>query len=116
MSEIKAFSVTNTEEYRYSTVVFAKNRGEAKKLALRTDACEDAEFIKIRAMREPHLDQYYHGNYEMDWNDAGDRIALVRFAGFSCSYEIDDPECEDCPAKQWCERAERMEDYLGENL
>lgn len=106
MSELKAYCVTDTAAYLFSTVVFAKNRGEARMLALRTDACEDADYIKIRAVRRPELDQYYHGNFEMDWNDAGDRVALVRYGNFSCSYEIDDPECDICPAKQWCDRYE----------
>lgn len=106
---MKAYCVTDLgRDEMFSTIVFADDRGRARMLATHTDACEDAEFVNIRAVRKPQLDKYYRGNFEMDWNNDEDRIAMVRECNFECSYEIDDPECEWCAASQWCGRYERM--------
>lgn len=96
----------------YCTVVFAETRGKARRAAMSTDACEDGEFIDIRATRVPELDSYYRGEYEMNWYDDNDRIGMVRYAGMQCSYEMSDSECacEDCPAKEFCSRYEDRED------
>ena len=103
---LKAYSVSDLESGEiFSTVVFAATRGKAKELALRTDACEDADFKNIRAIRKPALDGCYRGKWEMDWDDPQDRVDLVRLANYQCSYEIDDPECDICPAREWCDRA-----------
>lgn len=107
MSEYKAYSVTDTTSYEYSAIVFARSRNEARKLAMYTDACEDAEYINIRAVRKHALDSYYKGRTEMDWEDPADRVAMVRDGGFECSEEIWDLDCENCPATQWCGRYER---------
>lgn len=109
---MKAWSVTDEDEYMFSTIVFAETRGKARVIAQRTDACEDVDFTRIRAIREPQLDKYYRGLPEMDWSDEDDRIAMVRDGGFSCSYEVDVTlkDCEECPAHEWCERYERMAD------
>ena len=104
---MKAYIITDLQGYAdYSTVVFAETSGKAKAIAIHTDAFEDYEFTEISARRVPKLDKYYRGLDEMDWFDPNDRVALVREANFSCSYEtdIEDLRCEDCPAKQWCDR------------
>ena len=95
----------------YGTVVFAETRGKAKSIALTCDACEDAEFRHITARRIPSLDRFYRDKDEMDWNDPDDRVAMVRYGGFYCSYEMLKSElrCDKCPAKQWCSRAEEEE-------
>jgi hypothetical protein len=104
MSKLKAYSVRDEQsDCDYSTVVFAQTRGKARALALSTDACEWAEFKDVRVLRVPELDECYRGRWEMDWNNPEDRIALVKH-GWHCSYEIDDPECESCEAKEWCDR------------
>lgn len=102
---MKAYIVQGTE---YSTVVFAETPGKARALAQKTDACEDLEFIDIRATRMPALDRCYRGRDEIDWSDPDDRVAMVKHADFQCSYEIDHPECEPCPAKEWCDRYESI--------
>lgn len=111
---MKAYSVTDDQEYAYSTVVFAETRGQARMIAQHTDACEDVEFTHIRALRVPQLDKYYRGISEMDWKNDEDRIAMVRDANYSCSYEIWDEhlDCDNCPATQWCERYERINDNV----
>ena len=38
----------------------------------------------------------------MDWTDAKDRIALVKYGGFYCSMEVIKPSCENCQASKWC--------------
>lgn len=112
MDKLKAYRAWDESECLFTTVVFAKSRGEAKSLAMRTDACEDAEFINIRVRRSPELDECYRGRWEMDWTDPQDRIDLVKLANFHCSYEIDDPECDICPAREWCNRAEKETEGL----
>ena len=106
---MKAYLVEDTErDEDYCTVVFAESTGKARQKALMTSACEYAEFINIRALRTPELDKYYRGNDEMNWNDDGDRLAMVRYAGMRCSDEVmlNICECENCPAKDYCERYE----------
>lgn len=112
---LKAYVVYDTAaDECYETVVFAETRNEARTLALRTDACEYAEYKDIRAIRRPELDGCYRGKWEMDWDDPQDRIDLVKLAGFECSWEIDllDLECDTCPAREWCDRASEREEEL----
>ena len=100
---MKAWVVRDAKSYNdYVTVVFANTSGQAKSLALNTDACEDSEYINISARRMPELDKYYRGLDEIDWNNSDDRITLVKILGWYCSYEIDYPDCENCEAKEWC--------------
>lgn len=106
---MKAYIIQDLRGYAdYSTVVFAETNGKAKAIAITTDAFNDYEFTEISARRVPALDKYYRGKKEMDWFDSNDRVALVREANFSCSYEYElaDCDCETCPAKQWCDRYE----------
>lgn len=107
----------NSMDYQtdYSTIVFAETRGKAKVIAQSTDACEDTPFTEIRCLRAKELDKYYRGLPEMDWYNSQDRIALVKYGGFRCSYEIPptELECIDggyCPAKEWCERHKALEE------
>ena len=101
---MKAYVVTDKNECVYSTIVFAETRGKAIVLAQSTDACEDVPFTEISAHRVPQMDKYYRGKSEMDWNNADDRIAMCKEAGFSCAAEVGEPECKDCPAKNYCDR------------
>lgn len=48
-----------------STVVFAKNVLEAKKIAIRSETCEDADYINIRAQRFPQMDKHYRGGQRL---------------------------------------------------
>lgn len=75
MKAYKAWDTRNVEGY--STVVFAENAQKAKKVALGTDACEDADYINIRVQRLPEMDSHYRGKTEIDWYDMEDRKALV---------------------------------------
>lgn len=104
---MKAYKVTDGRYCDFATIVFAESRGKAKKIAQNTDCCEYTPFIYIRATRVPALDKYYRGISEMDWYEDNDRIAMVKEANFSCSYEYDalDCECDKCPANQWCDRS-----------
>ena len=101
---MKAYIVTDIDECVYSTVVFAETRGKAIALAQHTDACEDVPFTRISAHRAPQLDKCYRGKYEMDWFNSDDRIAMCKYAGFCCCDEVYDPECDACPAKEYCNR------------
>ena len=95
----------------YATVVFAETRGKAMAEAQATDACEDVRFCDIEAKREPDMDKYYkEGKREMDWHNDADRIALVKECGFYC-VDMFIKECEDCPAKEYCDE---YQDYLTE--
>ena len=108
---MKAYIVTDRRNWDGYAVVFAETAGKAKALAVNTDACEDVPFTDISARRVPELDQYFHGETEMDWYDMGDRVAMVRHAGFYCAYEMDKPPCEECAAKEWCARWEEIRFY-----
>lgn len=105
---LKAYRVEDQDSYEgYSTVVFAESRSKAMLLAMGTDACEDAEYIRIRATRVPDLDGEYRGHFEMDWYDEQDRIAMVSH-GWYCL----EPDRDDC-AKCWCnEECEDYQNYL----
>lgn len=110
---MKAYVVRDEQRYEdYCTIVFAETRGQARQIAQSTDACEDSEFTDIRALRVPELDRFYRGNQEMDWHNMADRVAMVRYGNMFCSYEVD-AECEDCDAKEYCDRyeSEHEEDY-----
>lgn len=97
-----------------ATVVFAESRGKAKTTAMSTEACEDVDFVNIQVHRLPHMDKYYKpGKTEMDWYNPEDRIALVTEAGFHCHY-IELPECEQCPAREYCEDWEEYQEELEE--
>ena len=103
---MKAYEARNKWGYRdYATVVFAESAGKARAIALYTEACEGCDFTDIEVFRVQLLDKYYQeGKVEMDWTDAKDRIALVKYCGFYCSMEVINPDCENCSAKKWCDR------------
>ena len=90
----------------YSTVVFAETRGQAKTFAMRTDCCEDTDFIDVRCHRFPEADAMFDGQMEMDWDNSKDRLFLVKH-GWYCEYpEYED--CLNCVAKDYCNYKEEM--------
>lgn len=101
---MKAWLVREKDEF-CATVVFAETRGKAKSAALYTECCEDANFCSIEVWRKPQMDKYYtDGKTEMDWYNPQDRVALVKDCGFRCDYDYFDIEdCEQCPAKEYCD-------------
>lgn len=102
---MKAWLVKIKDEI-YATVVFAETRGKARSIAMSTDACQDADFCEIEVYRQKSMDKYHtKGKTEMDWCNANDRIALVKECGFFCDDDyFDINACEDCPAKDYCDR------------
>ena len=108
---MKAYLVYDKERIeRYSTVVFAENRNQARYIALSTDTCEDAPYTDIVATRLPVADSQYNGRKEMDWCDPNDRLFLVKNCDVSCvDPEFD--ECLKCSAKDYCET---YDDFLEE--
>ena len=99
-----------------ATVVFAETRGEAHSLAMSTDACEGSRWVDVSVRRAPMLDAESRKQSEMDWYDPEDRVALVQYANFTCSYEMDyaDCPCDTCPATQYCGRYESMHEEDGD--
>ena len=98
---MKAFMAWDKEEIEnVGTIIFAENAREAKRIAMATDVCEDAEFINIRVKRLKEADPLYKGKSEIDWYDEETRLALVRDLGWKCF----EPswECENCVAKNYC--------------
>lgn len=89
-----------------ATVVFAETRGQARALAMHTEACEDAAFVNIEVRRKPQMDKYYtDGKREMDWFNSSDRIALVKDCGFVCDREYWEHDDYDyCPSKEYCDQ------------
>ena len=104
---MKAYIVTDRNcDSGTSLVVFAQTHGKAKAYAARSEElCDYGGYTEMRASRCEALDGFYRGKPVMDWLDTEDRIAMVRYAGFACSNEVDKPLCEVCEAAQWCERA-----------
>lgn len=109
----KAYSVSDSNgNVGFVYIIFAETRAKAIHYALNN--CDGTfdwyQWTEMRALRVPSLDKYYKGKPEMEWDDMDDRVAMVKEAGFYCSYEIDVTlsECEECPAHQWCDRYERI--------
>lgn len=99
MKAYKAWDARSYEEG--TTVVFAENAKEAKRIASFSEQLQDADWIDIRVNRFPKMDKHYRGIDEIDWNNADDRKALVEL-GWTCietSYE-----CEYCVCKSICSR------------
>ncbi len=94
----------------YSTIVFAENSRAAKKIAVGTEACEDAEYIDVRVQRLPAADKLYRGRDEIDWWDQETRLVLVRDLGWQC--EETSWECENCAAKEYCPVHEEWMDMI----
>ena len=98
---MKAYTAWDDKAYeQYTTVVFAPNCREAKKIAFGTDVCEEARYIDVRVKRIPEMDEHYRGRKEADWDDPEDRKALCSL-GWRC-LEPDYDECAKCPAKECC--------------
>lgn len=100
MKAYKAWDNSSIESY--STIVFAENSREAKKVAFTCDVCEDADYIQVRVKRLPEADKLYKGKPEIDWWDEETRLTLVKEFFWTCddiSYE-----CDACVAKEYCEK------------
>ena len=91
-----------------TTVVFANNRNEAKKIAFHTETCEDSSWLDIRVSRYPEMDEHYRGLKEIDWYNAEDRRALVSL-GWHC-YDAESRECKACPAQDICDYSVEQEE------
>ena len=100
---MKAWEVSDPDDDEgRSAVVFAETRNKARVAAMSTDACEYAQYARIRATRFPEMDKFYQpGMTELDWNDADARIALVK-SGWTC-VDPNEEACKTCPAKEYCE-------------
>lgn len=86
-------------------VAFAATRGQAKSIALDTATFECSDFIDLEVRRVPQIDKYYtDGKTRMDWGSQKDRLALVKECGFSCTDECFGEFCDDCLAKDYCDR------------
>ena len=98
-----------------ATVVFAETRGKARALALHTDTCEDLTFIEVLVYRLPKADKCYkQGKWELDWYNPKDRVFFVKELGFSCN-DIDLYVCEQCSAKEYCDKYKDEKEYWENN-
>lgn len=108
---MKAYSVNDRNgDSGFSIIVFAETAGKAKAYAANSDEFDAYDFTEIRVNRRKELDRFYKGKRQMDWMDDEDRVAMVRYANYECSYEVLHPECEteECPAQKWCGKYESM--------
>ena len=111
---MKAWLVREKDEF-CAAVVFAETRGKAKSLARCTDACEDADFLRIEVRRLPDIDKYYRGKRELDWFNPADRIVLVKECSFTCEHDaFDFGECAVCSAKEYCDQYQDRIQERGE--
>ena len=110
--EIKAYQASIHDYWEAgSTIVFAKDVGEAKKTAFGSPVFEWYEYgwIDIRVNRRKDLDGAYRGKVEMEWDDPTDRLAMVK-SGFTCLEDTFDPdECKVCSGNELCDM---YQDYL----
>lgn len=109
---MKAYCATNDEGWGF--IVYAETTNKAKSYLVNSnDFNEYGEFAytDIRVRREPKMDKYYRGKAELDWDNAEDRIALVKELGWYCVDEtFAFSNCETCPAKEFCDRYEEWLD------
>ena len=112
---MKAYKVYDRNAYsEFVVIAFAETRGKAIVNALGTDEFPygDWDYTEMRAKRCPELDKYYRGAYRMDWDDPGDRLAMIKEAGFYCDEDSFDPdECEKCAGKEYCSQ---YDEYVEE--
>ena len=117
---MKAYMVTDRKGYSdYSVIVFAETPGKAVTAALGTDEFpyHDWDFTELKALRRPALDSAYRGCDFMDWDNATDRIAMVKEAGFTCDPDsVTLAECNTCPAREWCSEYEYLMEEAEEDL
>ena len=92
----------------YTGIVFAETRGKAKTLALNTDNWCDSDFTDLQVTRCPEADCRYTGQKELDWENPDDRLFMVKELCFCCVWWAD-TECEECSAKEYCDRYEKEE-------
>ena len=98
---MKAYQVWDTMSVENcSTVVFAENGKEAKKIAITCEVCENADYIQVRVKRLPEADKLYKGRVEIDWWDEETRLALAKELGWACLETSSD--CDTCTAKEYC--------------
>lgn len=106
---MKAYIAWNNASVEaYSTIVFAENSREAKKIAFCCDVCDGADYIQVRVKRFPEADKLYKGECEVNWWDMETRLALVKDSLWCCadtSYE-----CDTCAAKKYCSHWEDEEE------
>ena len=117
---MKAYRVTDKQGVcDCAAVIFAETREKARVIAMHSETFEWYDFLgytDFHVRRIPALDKYYRGVSEMDWNNAEDRIEMVKEAWFVCSYDYDKTElgCKECPAKKWCIRYHGAECEVAE--
>lgn len=108
---MKAYTAwDNASVESYSTIVFAENSREAKKVAFACDICDGSDYIQVRVKRLPGADKLYKGHPEIDWWDEETRLALVREFSWAC--EDTSCECETCSSKKYCSHWEDKDDGL----
>lgn len=111
-TKMKAYRVDLADRWDAgSTVVFAENVKEAKKVAWRCEICGDwdTKYIDVRVRRRKELDSEYRGKIEMEWDDPEDRLAMVK-AGWTCFEDYFDPDdCKECSGREFCSM---YKDYL----
>ena len=99
---MKAYAV-RTDYSEGSGIVFAESHNQAKVLALCTDACEDAQYIDIRAKRIPELDGMENCEpKDNPWLNEDVRMILVKEYGWGCVEPGVYEDCNKCCAKQYC--------------
>lgn len=105
---MKAWVVRDKDCESYA-VVFAETRGKAKQRARRWSdyGLDEYDWTDVEAYRVPALDEHYNGKDALDWGNMADRVLMVRYCDMFCSYEVDRTDCDNCDAKEWCERYER---------
>lgn len=112
---MKAWSAQN-DWTGIGVVVFAETRGQARALLLHSDEFEGFDYIEIPVYRASLFDECYRGEWQMDWYNAEDKMALCK-AGWSCIDDAFDPEdCKLCPANKYCNKWEDYQEEMRDDI
>lgn len=111
---MKAYTAYEENE-GYAVIVFAETAGKARALVMCTDEFEGYSFPEINVRRRPEADQYYRGEWRMDWEDDQDRRGLLAL-GFYCSNEADYDDCMKCADYKFCQYGQDLvQEYNDDN-
>jgi hypothetical protein len=108
-----AFTVSDKDRNAPCIVTFAKNRSDAKRLALTSEwyACDDIEWTELRVKREPTLDELARRRGRGRLGDTDEDIRIMREMGWY-QYEGSSWACDECGLCVW---EGLPESYLDEN-
>lgn len=94
--------ICSTDNSEGSSIVYADTSSQARLIAMGRDPCIDANYIDVRAVRCPDIDNMEdrepRDNY---WLNDEIRLILVKKYDWAC-VEPEYSDCDNCSAKEYC--------------